>query len=336
MRLTKIRPDIRLHLVLCKKNFLFALCAALLAGCVSFAESAEPKTVYLQRHTYPGSYADDFRVSDRIADQLVREGKTPSFEISGRDLKKLYPDYAPSEDAPLVGVLFNREETDYAIPLPYIYALAKAGARIRVISFDGPAEQARGLDGILLSGGDFAWPKEIYARLQSKDYPLPGKRYQAYATLVRYAAESQMPLLGICAGMQAMGVLLGEGRVKLHENLSEVTSYSHRSVPAVQKAHAVSVLSDSRLAAITGAETLDVNSRHFQGLSVSSLEQTSAVRAVAFSSDGVVEAVEFPLHPNFIAVQFHPEVSAWKGDELSQRIVDAFVQDARAYKTQKR
>lgn len=152
----------------------------------------------------------------------------PSFEISGRDLKKLYPDYVSSADA----------------------------------------------------------------------------------SRVRYAAERQMPLLGICAGMQAMGVLLGEGRVKLHENLSEITSYSHRSVPAVQKAHAVSVLSDSRLAAITGAETLDVNSRHFQGLFASLLEQTPAVRAVAFVPDGVVEAVEFSAHPNFMAVQFYPGAAA--------------------------
>lgn len=306
--------------------------AVFAAACASAPKTYTQKTVYLENHMYPDAYVSNFRISDKDVKKLDKAGVRPLFEISQKDLKELYPDYAPRADAPLIGILFNREGKDYAIPATYVYAVAKTGARIRILSFDGVERQAQDLDGILLTGGDFDWPKEFYVNLQNKKYPKTGKRYAAYVFLTRYAVERGLPALGICAGLQEMGTTLGKGKVKLYEDLSFVTVRHHRNVPGTQTAHTVTAVPGSRLERIVGLGEMNVNSRHFQAIVPSSLLESEDVKAAAWSPDGVVEALEFPAYPHFLAVQFHPEVFAWQGDERSQKIFDAFVQDAAAYK----
>lgn len=314
------------------KAAVLLLAAALACACVSAPKTYTQKTVYLQRHLYPGAYAANYRISDKDVKALEKAGVRPIFEISAQDLKELYPAYAPAADAPLVGVLFNREGKDYAIPETYVYSVVKTGARVRILSFDDVERQAQGLDGVLLTGGDFDWPKEFYVSLKDKKYPKTGKRYAAYVWLTRYAVEQELPTLGICAGLQEMGTTLGKGKVKLYEDLSTVTVRHHRNVPGTQKAHTVTPVPGSRLEAIVGPGEMDVNSRHFQAIAPSSLLDSPDVAAAAFSPDGVVEALEFPAYPHFLAVQFHPEVFAWQGDARSQKIFDAFVRDAVDYK----
>ncbi len=313
----------------------WAVCILGLFACAQAPlDRAKTQMVYLQKQDYPGSYVSNFYIPDTEVEKIQAAGKYPIFAISQKELEQLYPDYNPADDAPLIGVLFNREGADYAIPASYIYSVIKAGARVRVLSFDNLERQVEGLDGILLTGGDFDWPADFYAVAPQADLPTPGKRYQAYEFLTRYAMRHHIPLLGICAGMEAMSYLLGAGEVKFSDDIASQTGVHHRSIPAVEVAHTVLPQKGGHLARIVGEQAINVNSRHFQG-TMPKWVQGGQVKISGLSPDGVVEAVEFPQYPTFFAVQFHPEVFAWRGDSISQKIFDAFVQDAHKYRTDK-
>lgn len=299
-------------------------------GCVFAQSLTKPKVVFLQKKDYKDSYVANFYISDKKVNRLRSSGVRPLFSISKSDLKELYANYNPDPKAPLVAVLFNREKDDYAIPASYIYSVIQAGARVRVLSFEDIEYQLEDVDGILLTGGDFDWPLDFFAQKPKFQYSPPGKRYKAYTFLINYAVQHKIPLFGICAGMEAMGFLLGEGKVKFHNDIASITGSYHRNVPATEVAHTVQPVEGGRLARIVGNKAIKVNSRHFQGTTPLLLEG-SGVKVSGLSEDGVVEAIEFTQYPNFFAVQFHPEVFAWQGDENSLKIFDAFVQDARAY-----
>ncbi len=306
--------------------------AALLCACAAPADHTGVKPVYLKKYTAPGAYAPDYRLADKTVEKYRKQGLTLHFELTEEDLASLCPSCTPAQDAPLIGVLFNREKDAYSIPATYVYALLKSGARVRILSFEDIESQLEGIDGIVLTGGDFAWPPDMYFALEDKPYPPASGRYAAYEFLAGYASARRMPLLGICAGMQAMSYVLSNHQVKLHEDLKAVTSVGHRSVPATEIAHSITIEPESRLARILGAGETGVNSRHFQGVADSTVQACAGVRATAYSPDGVAEALEFAGYPNAIAVQFHPEVMAWTGNKDGQVIFDAFVQDAQAYK----
>ncbi len=313
------------------KTVLSCCVVLFICACAHTPQTYVRKAVFLDYHYYPGGYSANYRISDKDIARLHQVGIKPIFQITDQDLKKLYPAYAPKADAPLVGILFNREDGDYAIPETYVYSVIKSGARVRILSFDDIASQVDGLDAILLTGGDFDWPTELFLRLQDKKYPAPGKRYYAYEQLLNYAMEKDLPVLGICAGQQAMSFILG--KAKLYEDLTYVTVKHHRNIPGFQVAHMVKPVPGSRLAGIVGEAELPVNSRHFQGVVPSSIQGNEKIKVTAWSPDGVIEAVEFTDFPKFLAVQFHPEVLAWKGHKRHQQIFDAFVQDAMKSKT---
>ena len=89
--------------------------------------------------------------------------------------------------------------------------------------------------------------------------------------------------------------------------------------------HTVTVKPGSRLAEITGAETLSVNSMHHQAVK----DVAPSLTASAFSSDRLVEAVEMPDYPFFIGVQWHPEY-LWEKNEAASRLFAAFAKAAGA------
>jgi len=191
------------------------------------------------------------------------------------------------------------------------------------------------LDGLLLPGGGDISPKFYGAEIKTELVAMNPLRDQIELWMARRALSDDMPLLAICRGMQVLNVAAGG---TLHQDIaSEIpTAREHNCCPPEHKsdylAHVVQPHIDSLLArAIQGGDTsyppptLHVNSRHHQALK----EIGEGLVAVARSPDGIIEAVESPIHRFMLGVQWHPE-DLMQHDHTMKHLFESLVQAAAA------
>ncbi|MGN1031613.1 MAG: gamma-glutamyl-gamma-aminobutyrate hydrolase family protein [Butyricicoccaceae bacterium] len=183
---------------------------------------------------------------------------------------------------------------------------------------DVPALLSR-FDGLLIAGGHDTMPQTYGAENRGKSIPCAA-RDAIESELLRCALEHDVPVLGICRGIQFMNAALGG---TLYQDLpSERPSpVSHIMKPPYDRGvHQVRILPDTPLYELLHTETLSVNSYHHQA--VRDLAPSLEIMAVA--EDGLVEAV-YRRDQRFVwAVQWHPEFWAHHSRE-QQTIFDAFV-----------
>lgn len=130
---------------------------------------------------------------------------------------------------------------------------------------------------------------------------------------IHYLYEKNIPVLGICLGMQAMGFTFN-GKV------DTLGSLDHKKKDAY--VHEVYLRPHSMLASILKKDHFGVNSRHKDFLDTTSLE------IVGYSDDGLIEAIEDKNKDFFIGVQWHPE-SLIAFDETSNLLMEAFMKAVR-------
>ncbi len=208
----------------------------------------------------------------------------------------------------------------------YIRALRRAGARREEIVVVPPGAPVEGdFDGVVLGGGVDVDPAR-YGRslLPDAGVEVDSKRDETDFALFKRAWRSDLPILGICRGLQVVNVALGGTLVQdlPIERPSEVV-HRRSEKEKTRRDHAVSVLPGTKLHAVTDAEEILVNSRHHQAIDRAAPELSVSATA----PDGVIEAVEGPEGRWLLAVQWHPENLA--GDGPSERLFIEFVRAAR-------
>ena len=170
------------------------------------------------------------------------------------------------------------------------------------------------VDGVMLAGGVDVEP----ARYDAEPHPTVQAprpdRDSTELVLARLCADRDVPLLGVCRGMQVMAVAAG-GRLEQHLP-DRVGHDRHAPAPGTYAEHVVRTVRGSRLASLLG-EQVTVPTYHHQGL----LSHPGLVES-AWADDGVLEAVEDPDARFRVGVQWHPEV----GDD--PRLFEALVQAA--------
>ena len=179
-----------------------------------------------------------------------------------------------------------------------------------------------GLDGVLLPGSasdvdPLRYGREPHARLG----PVHPLRDETDLLLLKEVEERRLPLLAICFGMQVWNVHRGGSLIQ--DIASEVPkAYKHeQGAPRDRRSHRVRIGPESLLAGLAGEVSVLVNSHHHQAL-----EQIGeGLQASAWSTDGLVEAVEDMREGRWaLGVQWHPEIG-WEKDELSERIFNSFL-----------
>jgi putative glutamine amidotransferase len=216
------------------------------------------------------------------------------------------------------------EEIVTMAPRSYASAVQAAGALALLLPPDDVAATAPDslldrIDALILAGGSDVDPASYGARPHPETSGTWPERDRFELGLVHRALERELPVLGICRGMQILNVACGGTLV---QHLPDLVGHSeHRHTPGAFRDHEVRLAPGSLAARAVGTERLTVKSHHHQGID----EPGEGVRASGWSvADEVVEAVEVSQHPFALGVLWHPEL-----DERS-RIVAALVEAARS------
>ncbi len=232
---------------------------------------------------------------------------------------------------PLIGITTTHyKQKD---PLPgsgvseaYVRAVHEAGglpllipSGMKVGELENLAER---LDGILFPGGGDIDPQYFNGKPHNRVYDIIPERDETELNLVRLAVDDGLPFLGICRGIQVINVALGG---TLYTDIADQLpgALKHDYTERKTMAHAIQVQAGSRLAGVVGTTKFEANSLHHQGIET----VAAPLKAVAWATDGLVEAVENPGHPFGLAVQWHPE---WLLEKREMRnLFTAFVAAAR-------
>ena len=174
------------------------------------------------------------------------------------------------------------------------------------------------IDGLLLTGGDdFETERLGLGPTHEAATPTCAVKQDQDLMLARAAIERGIPVMGVCYGMQLLGLNAGAGLLQhLPEDRPGGQEHSGNVV------HGVQVEPDSKLARWVGVEELDVVSQHHQALT----DVPSPWKVVAKDSEGLIEAIEHESHPFALGVQWHPEKSP--EGSLNARLFDALVNAA--------
>ena len=211
----------------------------------------------------------------------------------------------------------------------YFHALERAGAAPLILAPIASKAALRRLvallDGVVLSGGDFDIHPRFYGERPIEALgTIKAARTQFELDLAAAALATDLPLLGICGGAQAINVVLGGSLYQdIAAQLSHVGAREHTSKNR-DGGHFVQVTSGTRLSSIVGRSKLRVTTSHHQ--SVKRLGRGLIVNAVA--DDGVIEGIESAAHSFVIGVQWHPEVLIQR-QSAQRRIFSAFVAECR-------
>jgi putative glutamine amidotransferase len=233
---------------------------------------------------------------------------------------------------PIIGVTAGRAKNEYkqeivALTEAYLEAVAQAGGLPVVVPYlvgtgDWQAVYSR-LDGILFSGGGDIAPERFGAGPHPRIDGVDPARDELELGLVQEAASDGKPFLGICRGFQVVNVGLG-GTLYTHipDQVRGALKHDNPGNMRHDLIHEVKLEEGSHVGKLMTEPLLQVNSHHHQGLK----DLAPGLRAVGYSPDGLVEAIELPEHPFGLAVQWHPE---WLTDmEPTRRLFKGFVEAA--------
>jgi putative glutamine amidotransferase len=231
---------------------------------------------------------------------------------------------------PRIGITSRRSNGEWVARqvARYIQAIEEAGGEAVVLAADQDAAPPRleGLDGLLLSGGGDVTPSLYGQGIEGAEVnEIDLDRDEMERRLIGEALARDVPVLGICRGMQVLNVVMG-GALMQHIP-------GHRTSGGVSARHPVIVDAGSKLAEALGAAgEMVVNSRHHQGVTPELL--APGLVPVAYH-ERIVEAVESRKHRWVIAVQWHPEryeidADLFSSTEAQRRLFRAFVRAAQA------
>ena len=235
-------------------------------------------------------------------------------------LTTAYGSFPEAKRKPVIGLTGNYGELACKLNEGYYKSIWRAGGVPVIIppiaDTDVLINTLEHIDGLLLTGGaDF---NPLYAG----EEPSPrlgginAERDLPELLITQLAYNRQIPMLGICRGIQTLVMALGG---KVQQDISDVAQIRHsQDADRSEPTHSVTVEPDSTLFNIYNKEKLFVNSFHHQAV----CDPGERFRVTARSADGIIEAIESREYKSIIGVQWHPEcMSAEDGSPIFSWLV---------------
>jgi putative glutamine amidotransferase len=235
--------------------------------------------------------------------------------------------------APAVGICAAIERVSWGVwdgyevmlaPRNYVSAVQRAGGVALILAPDEAAVEDPDLlldrvDALLLAGGADIDPASYGAEPHAETKGTWPERDRFELALARRALEREMPLLGICRGMQLLNIALGGS---LDQHLPDsIGNDLHRTVAGSFGEHRVRLAPGTLACRAAGSEAVGVWSHHHQG--VDRLGEGLAVSGWS-AEDDLVEAIELPDRNFALGVVWHPE------EDEQSKVIAALVEAARS------
>lgn len=258
-----------------------------------------------------------------------------SFDIQS-SLDDIYARYPEATRQPVIGLTGNFADGDARLCEQYYMSVVRAGGTPVIIP---PVADKNviintldKIDGLVLTGGGDINPLWAGEEPSPRLHGINHMRDKAELLTVRLAYNRQIPMLGICRGIQTLVTAL-DGEVD--QDIAESFAAAHGAGRAAAAAghslikhsqdadrseptHTVRISRESVLYSLYKTETLAVNSIHHQAVRASGRRFSVSAKA----PDGVIEAIESSEFKPFIGVQWHPEWLGESGQVLFRWLVD--------------
>lgn len=234
---------------------------------------------------------------------------------------------------PIIGISGNFNAGQTTLLEGYYKSIEAAGGVPFIIPPTSSEETILALldriDGLLLSGGADVNPLYWNEDPKSQLGEINSERDACELLLTRLAYDRQLPIFGICRGMQVLALALG-GTVHqdLHSDLPDVTLLKHsQQAPRHTATHYVEALAGTLIHRLCG-ERFAVNSFHHQAVN----EPGEHFQITACAADGVAEAMESTEGRPILGVQWHPECFISNNDDAFLSLFRWFVRRAETYR----
>jgi len=234
---------------------------------------------------------------------------------------------------PLIGITsdFNpgdRNEPTYFLRARYVSAIEELGGipLILPITQDPKVLQTllKRVDGLLLTGSGPDLDPKLYGETKRFKFKLMSPQRAGFELkIARMAVEQDLPVLGVCGGMQVLNVAFGGTLVQDIASEIKAALAHQQKTAAIEPSHEVRVTQGTQLSKILQEPVIRVNSSHHQA--IKSLGQRLVVNAVA--PDGVIEGTEHAQRDFVLGIQWHPEF-LYRQHEHHRRIFEAFLKKA--------
>ena len=260
----------------------------------------------------------------------------PAFDIQA-DYDRIHRTFPGYKTAPVIGLTGNFQDGNCMLAEGYYQSILKAGGTPFIIPCYDDADTLintlEKLDGILLTGGADINPLFLGEEPVKELHGINPRRDRQELLLTRLAADRQIPILGICRGIQTMNAAFGGPLYQDIQSQMEGTRIKHsQELDRSYASHTVTIEKDTLLHNLFKADTIAVNSFHHQAVK----EAAPGFRVCARATDGVIEAMESTEYKSMLGVQWHPECFILKGDECMMPIFHWLIQEAASFKEAKR
>lgn len=230
----------------------------------------------------------------------------------------------------------NPDSSIYSIKKRYLRSLRRAGANVVLVppchDRSDIADFIAIADGIMIPGGGDVNPALYHENITSALCEPAPERDVLESSLIAFAAERDIPLFGICRGLQITNAVMGGSLCQEVSSLQNANNH-WQEAPYNLPSHCVSIRSDNLLARIVDGTTqnavLPVNSMHNQGIE----RLGDCLTVCATADDGLIEAISWEEKNFFLCVQWHPEYMI--EDKASLRLFEQFVEACKQFASHK-